>query len=37
MLHYEETKYGFDYGAAKVTLQFSDDKKGTRLPRNKGY
>ena len=28
MLHYEETKYGFDYGAAKVTRLSSDDKKG---------
>jgi hypothetical protein len=28
MLHYAETKYGFDYGAAKVTRLFSDDKKG---------
>ena len=28
MLHYEETKYGFDYGAAKITRLFSDEDKG---------
>lgn len=27
-MHYEETKYGFDWGAAKVTRGFSDEKKG---------
>ena len=28
MIHYAETQYGFDWGAAKVTRLFSDDKKG---------
>ena len=28
MLHYAKTNYGFDYGAAKITRLFSDDKKG---------
>jgi len=27
-IHYEETQYGFDYGAAKVNRLFSDEKKG---------
>ena len=27
-LHFAETKYGFDYGAAKVTRCCSDEKKG---------
>jgi len=27
-MHYQETKYGFDYGAAKVTRIFSDEMKG---------
>lgn len=27
-LHFEETIFGFDYGAAKVTRCMSDDKKG---------
>lgn len=27
-LHYAETKYGFDWGAAKITRCFSDYKKG---------
>jgi len=28
MTHYRETKYGFDYGAAKVTRMLSDEKRG---------
>lgn len=28
MIHYAETTYGFDYGAAKVERCFSDEKKG---------
>jgi len=28
MIHYEETKYGFNYGATKVTRMTSDEKKG---------
>jgi len=27
-MHYKETQYGFDYGAAKVTRLFSDEEKG---------
>ena len=27
-IHYEETAYGFDYGNAKITRMFSDEKKG---------
>ena len=27
-MHYEETKYGFDWGSAKITRGFSDEKKG---------
>jgi hypothetical protein len=27
-MHYEETKYGFDWGAAKITRCFSDKDKG---------
>lgn len=27
-LHYKETQYGFEYGDAKVTRMFSDEKKG---------
>ena len=27
-MHYQETQYGFDYGSAKVTRVFSDEKKG---------
>ena len=27
-MHYEETKYGFDWGAAKITRCFSDEAKG---------
>ncbi len=26
--HYAETKYGFEWGAAKIERGFSDDKKG---------
>ena len=26
--HYAETKYGFEWGAAKVQRAFSDDKRG---------
>ena len=26
--HYSETKYGFEWGAAKVQRAFSDDKRG---------
>ena len=28
MLNFEETKYGFNYGSAKVTRICSDEKKG---------
>jgi len=28
MIHYEETRWGFDYGSAKVTRITSDEKKG---------
>ena len=28
MMHYKETKYGFEYGDAKVCRLFSDEKKG---------
>ena len=28
VIHYVETKYGFDWGAAKITRCFSDSKKG---------
>lgn len=27
-MHYQETKYGFEWGAAKIERCFSDDKKG---------
>ena len=27
-IHYSETQYGFDWGAAKITRCFSDSKKG---------
>lgn len=27
-VNYQETKYGFDYGAAKIERKCSDDKKG---------
>ena len=27
-IHYAEIPYGFEYGAAKVTRLFSDEKKG---------
>lgn len=32
-IHYAETQYGFDYGAAKVTRCASDDKIGWVLLR----
>lgn len=40
MLHFAETKYGFEFGAAKVTRITSDEKKGWVLigvetPKNK--
>jgi len=40
-IHYAETKYGFDYGSAKITRCFSDDKKGwvtilVETPKHKG-
>ena len=28
LIRYEETKFGFDWGAAKITRCFSDSKKG---------
>ena len=28
MMHYKETQYGFEYGAADVQRFFSDEKKG---------
>lgn len=28
MLHYKETEYGFEYGAAKIERTCSDTKKG---------
>jgi hypothetical protein len=27
-MHYQETEYGFEYGAAKITRMCSDDNKG---------
>lgn len=27
-MHYEETKYGFNYGSAQITRCFSDEKEG---------
>lgn len=27
-LHFKETEYGFEYGAAKIARFFSDEKKG---------
>ena len=27
-IHYKETEYGFEYGDAKVTRMFSDERKG---------
>jgi len=27
-MHYKETEYGFEYGDAKVTRLFSDERKG---------
>ena len=28
MIHYKETQYGFEYGAASIIRAYSDDKKG---------
>lgn len=28
MIHYKETPYGFEYGAAKIERTFSDTKRG---------
>lgn len=28
MIHFQETQYGFDWGAAKIERCCSDDKKG---------
>lgn len=28
MIHFKNTKYGFEWGAAKITRCFADDKKG---------
>lgn len=28
LMHYAETRYGFEYGAARVSRIFSDEKKG---------
>ena len=28
-IHFAETQFGFDYGAAKVTRMFSDEKRGS--------
>jgi hypothetical protein len=28
MMHYKETKYGFEYGSARVERTCSDNKKG---------
>ena len=41
-IHYQETKYGFDYGAAKITRLFSDEKKkwitlGLETPKHEGH
>lgn len=27
-MHYAETKYGFEWGSAKISRVFSDEKKG---------
>jgi len=40
-MHYAETKYGFDWGCAKITRCFSDEKKGwvtflLETPKHKG-
>lgn len=40
-IRYEETQYGFNYGAAEITRMFSDDDKGwvtigCRTPKHKG-
>jgi ribosomal protein S18 len=41
-MHYKETEYGFEYGSAKVTRMFSDEKKGwvtigIETPKYKGH
>ena len=41
MIKYEETKYGFNYGSAKITRLFSDEKKkwvtiGVSTPKYEG-
>lgn len=28
IIHYKETKYGFEWGAAKIERLFSDERKG---------
>lgn len=28
VMHYKETKYGFEYGAARIERAVSDDKRG---------
>ena len=40
-IHYKETKYGFDFGAAQITRMFSIDKTksvtiGLETPKYKG-
>lgn len=40
-MHYAETKFGFDWGAARIERAFSDEKKGwvtllLETPRRKG-
>ena len=40
-MHYAETRFGFEYGAADVTRCFSDEKKGwvvimVSTPRHRG-
>ena len=40
-IHYEETKYGFEWGAAEISRCFSDEKSGwvtliIRTPKHKG-
>jgi hypothetical protein len=41
-MHYIETQYGFEFGAAKVTRMFSDAKKGwvtlgVETPKHSGH
>jgi len=40
-VHYKETKHGFEYGSARVTRMFSDEKEGwvtigIETPKHKG-